>query len=382
MIKLNNYDQQSTATFRLSGEQNCYWLPDSESVPRNAVFIGDRVVLKGGWGSIFSTSDEDGLIRVTLDGTTIGSYYAVKDHVTGWRWDLEVDITYLLKDLAEVEDIRRWNTTYRTYRPRTLSVTTENTGSVSCSIDIVILNGHSMLRMAHPIYEEIMNVDSGYPTSNAGRARIDPPNVMLWGGTEILEIECGDGWYIVDNNGVVTNDNIYTLGGYSNGNGATVGIQPIAYPNGIAYRGKDKNYIIKFQEIDRNTCGDYCSVRWKSCTGNWRNHMFEVRNITSNLDGSTMTDQLGTEYRTINGTSYQLDIHLSGLTRYGLWYYQDMLTSEEIYVDCYKNGFLDEFVHHVEVPCSVVSPKKYTVPNGNGKLYDFDCTLKYKKIGY
>jgi hypothetical protein len=85
MITLNNYDQARSARFQLSGEQNCYWLPDSESVPRNAVFIGDRVVLKGHWGSIFSTSDEDGLIRgnyfdrimhnIMADFTNYAAYY-------------------------------------------------------------------------------------------------------------------------------------------------------------------------------------------------------------------------------------------------------------------------------------------------------------------
>lgn len=398
MITLNNYSPQVQNTkFTLTGESNCYWIPDSQAVSRNAVFIGDRVVLSGSWGFILSTSDEDGLVRVTLDGTTIGSYYATKNPVTG-RWNLEVDITYLLKDLTE--PYSDWGDPYTTkaYTPRTIAVTTENTDSVSCSVDIVILEGFSLLRMPHPIYEELVNVDSGYVYSIAGHSRVDPPNVMLRCGDgpyshgvvcHDVWFECGDGWYDINRHGAVTNTLVTDFGtGYSNGNGGSV-CQDFAIYAGIAYKGKTSNYKILWQWIGDYPCKDYCIVRWKSCTGNWRQHIFEVRNITDNLDGSTMTDPMGTDYRTITESSYQFDIHLSGLTRYSLWYYQDLLTSKDISMHFIPAGQLLEVAGITPTtgkdgmtPCSVVNPKKYTAPNGNSKLYDFDCTLKYKKTGY
>ncbi len=390
-----------TGSFRLNGQPDCHWLPDDAVHGYNCVFIGDRVVLTGSWDG---DEKDDGLIRLVLDNTTIGSYYASHDLVND-VWTLEVDITYLLKDLTE--PYTGWGGTItgsfntKTYTPRTLFVYTENNNTVSCTVDIVILGGHKLAAMPHPFYDEMRGTVPEAVTSQSGISRVQPPNVMLQ-----LEVpntpetrysypvwfECDTTWYRNSTgSATVFASNWPNL---SNGNGGTVGTKT---QNPIYYIGKDGKYKIDFQTIAYTDCSLYAIVRWKSKTGNWRQHIFEVKNITDNLDGSTVIDNIGTSYRSLVENSYQFDIHLSGLTRYSLWYYQDILSSEEIYC-CVGNMQYNEFqlltqwgdgmqytlptTAPSELLCSVTSPKKYTVPNGNGQLYDFDCTLKYKKTSY
>lgn len=393
-----------TGDFRLSGQSKCYWLPDDASVAYNCVFIGDKVVLTGSWDG---AEKDDGLIRVTLDGTTIGAYYASHDLVND-VWSLEVDITYLLKDLTEPYTgwggLINQSKPTKSYTERTLLVMTENTQSVNCEADIVILGGHRLAAMPHPLYEEMLSTVPEDVHSNSAICRVQPPNIMLqldipnysdFRRSYPVWFECGNDW---KHNTTGTASILRSQNpNLSNGNGGSVGI---ATKSPIYWIGKDGTYKIQFQAIDMNECQNYAVVRWKSKTGNWRQHIFEVRNITDNLDGSTVIDNIGTSYRSLVENSYQFDIHLSGLTRYSLWYYQDILSSEEIYccvgnTQAYDFTLLTQWVDPAgavpetlpttgpsELLCSVVSPKKYTVPNGNGQLYDFDCTLKYKKTSY
>lgn len=398
-IELTN-DSGKSGEFHLTGEQNCYWLPDSGAVARNCVFLGDHVVLYGHFGGLLSSSDEDGLLRLVLDGSTIGSYYASRDRVTG-VWSIEVDITYLLKDLAE--QMSSWGLnvcgapTEKTYTPRTIVLYSENTDTVVCSADIVILEGHSLDKMVHPIYEEASTSVVEVRSLRDMYARVQPPNVMLkfGNGNDTLTFgdvwfECGDSWeYISAPN--TTSNILEDFKSCTNGNGGTVCIDTtdVGY---IYYSGKQGKYRTGFSYIGQDLCKEYAVVRWKSCTGNWRQHIFEVRNITNNLDSSTITDPIGTEYRTLTEDSYQFDIYLSGLTKYSMWYYQDILTSKEIYCTILGGGsgenyalFTQDMVNsHPDksYSCSVVNPKKFAVPNGNSnKFYDFSCTLKYKKCG-
>lgn len=383
------------ADFRLSGRSGCNWLPDALNRVYNCVFIGDKVVLTGSWDDV----KDDGLLRLVLDGTTIGSYYATKDDITG-VWSIEVDITYLLKDLKE--PYTAWGGTInqskptKTYTQRTLSVYTENTSSVSCYVDIVILDGHRISGMPHPYYDEMLNFAQEDVLYN-GRYidRVQPPNVVLFPSQRYIAttnfpiwIECCDHWKQMGEKMFS-----YVYPNLSNGNGGSIGIM-INSP--ISWTGTNENgtYKINFIDIDRKDCQLHALVRWKSKTGNWRQHFFEVKNITDNLDGSTVTDNIGTSYRSLVENSYQFDIHISGLTRYGLWYYQDILSSDEIYccVSTDDLGMLANIGNAIpdelptsgpsELLCSVVNPKKYVVPNGTDKLYDFDCTLKYKKTSY
>lgn len=388
-----------TGNFRLNGQADCYWLPDDASVAYNCVFIGDKVVLTGSWDG---AEKDDGLIRLVLDGTTIGGYYASHDLVND-IWSLEVDITYLLKNLAEPYTV--WGGilsqqagNVKTYTERTLTVYTENTQSVNCEADIVILDGHKLAAMPHPLYDEMLASVPEDVHSEAGFCRVQPPNVILTmeqNSTGVSSVgicpvwmEIGDLW---SRNAQGTGYFVTYCPTLSNGNGGTVAMNYTT--GGMYWVGKNGKYYIPFQCIKYNDCQQYAIVRWKSKTGNWRQHIFEVRNITDNLDGSTVIDNIGTSYRSLVENSYQFDIHLSGLTRYGLWYYQDILSSEEIYccvgntqstdwmmlADC-TNGI--PTTGPSELLCSVVSPKKYAVPNGTGKLYDFDCTFKYKKTTY
>lgn len=413
MSKIKLYSQPDgggapvrTEMATLTGNQQCYWLPDSPSTPRDAVFLDDRVVLSVKWGSLLSTADEDGLIRLVLDGTTIGGYYAAHNPVNG-QWTLKVDITYLLKSYAEPFDI--WgnhgepysepNSGMRTYTPRTLSLYTENTQSVSASDEIIILEGKSLVEMPHPLYEEIQNIDTTYIDSVFNRARVFPPNVILRAGedhyqtyfiTNDIWVECpAEEMYECNADYSLSDTPILFFGNtYGNGNGGCICPQ-FTNTKGFGFKGKLGNYVIPYTRIGEHPCKEYVVVRWRSCTGNYRQHIFECRNITSNLDSSTKTDPMGTEFRNLVTGSYQFDIHLSGLTRYSLWYYQDILTSEEIWCapyiwgepfsDFVGNGTAIETRVDEQYACSVVSPKKYTLPNGNAsKFYDFDCTLKYK----
>ncbi len=390
-----------TGSFRLNGQPDCHWLPDDAVHGYNCVFIGDRVILTGSWDG---DEKDDGLIRLVLDNTTIGAYYASHDLVND-VWTLEVDITYLLKDLTE--PYTGWgatidNTAYdtKTYTPRTLLVYTENNNTVSCTVDIVILGGHKLSAMQRPLFTEMMNTVPEDANAIAAISRVQPPNVILnielpisSTGIYPVWVECLDSWAETQHTPTNGNYIVGTAPTLSNGNGGSVGLDP--QTSVLWWHGKNKKHCIPIQKINGQQCDSYAIVRWKSKTGNWRQHIFEVKNITDNLDGSTVIDNIGTSYRSLVENSYQFDIHLSGLTRYSLWYYQDILSSEEIYC-CVMNTQFNEWLMLCdldesetlptaapsELLCSVTSPKKYTVPNGNGQLYDFYCTLKYKKTTY
>ena len=386
-----------TGSFRLTGQSNSYWLPDNTVIPYNCVFIGDHVVLTGSW-----TGDpkDDGLLRVVLDGTSIGFYYASHDLVND-IWSIEVDITYALKNA--VEPYTGWggitdSTAYETkvYTPRTLSVFTENNETVSCSEDIVILNGHQLSAMQRPLYDDMMPTIPEDASHQNSISRVQPPNVILnldmpitSTGIYPVWVECCDSW--TDTRHTPTDGNyiVAERPTLSNGNGGSVGLD--TQLDNLWWHGKDRNYCIPIQKISSQQCEQYAVVRWKSKTGNWRQHIFEVKNITDNIDSSTVIDNIGTSYRSLVENSYQFDIHLSGLTRYSLWYYQDILSSDEIYCCGLRDmAMLCDLGESETLPttapnellCSVSNPKKYAVPNGTGKLYDFDCTLKYKKTSY
>lgn len=216
-----------------------------------------------------------------------------------------------------------------------------------------------------------------------------PPNKILWpmGNTGViwLGIEGAHNWHYFGANGTPSADSIGEWDNcQSNGNGG-VGYPGIVNLYGIAFHGKDEWYRIWFDKRDMYSCTEYAVVRWKSCTGNWRTAMFEATNYTTNLDGTTETNPLYDNYVELHGNTYQFDIHLDGLTRYGLWYYQDILSSPEIYAEIWPNSELinNSASRPKRLRCSVVNPKKYVVPNGDAtKFYDFDCTLRYKKDSF
>lgn len=117
----------------------------------------------------------------------------------------------------------------------------------------------------------------------------------------------------------------------------------------------------------------YAYVKWRSFTGAWRAHVFEVvKNKTAQADAYSLlpTDN---EYKTITGRVDSLTLRLDNLNAYDLWYYADIITSSEIYV-CIKPlpNWVEERVQ--------VTTKDITYPDGNagtdGKL---EITVNYKR---
>ena len=116
----------------------------------------------------------------------------------------------------------------------------------------------------------------------------------------------------------------------------------------------------------------YAFVKWRSFTGAWRAHVFEVvKNKTAQADAYSLlpTDN---EYKTITGRVDSLALRLDNLNEYDLWYYADIITSSEVYV-CINDVTGNE--ERVQV-----TTKDITYPDGNagtdGKL---EITVNYKR---
>ena len=120
-------------------------------------------------------------------------------------------------------------------------------------------------------------------------------------------------------------------------------------------------------------CGrKYASVEWISRAGMVKRHTWEFLQVTESVNGQNeYQTHLG--YKQTKGQETSFILRLSGLTRYDLWYYSDIILSNDVRVAVSEQdaGFGDET--RVEVVTN-----KVEIPDANG-TYKLDIEVKYKR---
>ena len=120
-------------------------------------------------------------------------------------------------------------------------------------------------------------------------------------------------------------------------------------------------------------CGrKYAAVEWISRAGTVKRHTLEFVQVTDAVNGKTdYQTHLG--YKQTKGQETSFVLRLSGLTRYDLWYYSDIILSNDVRVAVSEQdaGFGDET--RVEVVTN-----KVEIPDANG-TYKLDIEVKYKR---
>lgn len=120
-------------------------------------------------------------------------------------------------------------------------------------------------------------------------------------------------------------------------------------------------------------CGrKYAAVEWISRAGIVKRHTWEFVQVTDAVNGKTdYQTHLG--YKQTKGQETSFILRLSGLTRYDLWYYSDIILSNDVRVAVSEQdaGFGDET--RVEVVTN-----KVEIPDANG-TYKLDIEVKYKR---
>ena len=148
-------------------------------------------------------------------------------------------------------------------------------------------------------------------------------------------------------------------------------------PQGIKLEQLTKTKIYRFEDFA--TCGDAVLVRWKSLTGATRQHVFPVLSQMREWEGEGLLgkgDGLPFEKNAVTG----VQCRLCGLTRYGYWYYMDLLTSSEVHAVALAVNLPSSDCNAMIVsPFSLCTVEGGTpeTPTGHG-FFNFDFTLKMK----
>lgn len=120
-------------------------------------------------------------------------------------------------------------------------------------------------------------------------------------------------------------------------------------------------------------CGrKYAAVEWISRAGTIKRNTWEFVQVTEAVVGKTdYQTHLG--YKQTKGQETSFILRLSGLTRYDLWYYSDIILSNDVRVAVSEQdaSFGDET--RVEVVTN-----KVEIPDANG-TYKLDIEVKYKR---
>lgn len=120
-------------------------------------------------------------------------------------------------------------------------------------------------------------------------------------------------------------------------------------------------------------CGrKYAAVEWISRAGMIKRNTWEFVQVTEEVDGKT-NYQTHLGYKQTKGQETSFVLRLSGLTRYDLWYYSDIILSNDVRVAVSEQDvdFGDET--RVEVVTNNVE-----IPDANG-TYKLEIEIKYKR---
>lgn len=135
-------------------------------------------------------------------------------------------------------------------------------------------------------------------------------------------------------------------------------------------------------------CGEYVVIRWKSIFGNTRQHVFLVDSINDDIT-KTETSIIGNGLTDIKQKKSSIVVSVRGLTRYGLWYYSDLINSEDIHItknlkDSVINNNVSgtfDYLSTTFTKC-MVKESTYAINENNNQFYDLSLTIEYINYGF
>lgn len=116
-------------------------------------------------------------------------------------------------------------------------------------------------------------------------------------------------------------------------------------------------------------CGvRYWRVEWTSRIGHTKRHYWEVVKVTESTSKTQEIETLNNEWDVRKNRLVSVTLRLTGLTAYDVWYYSDIITSNN--VDVVNDNI---YSHRVNV-----TSKKVTSPDGNGgKFNTLEIDVEY-----
>ena len=143
------------------------------------------------------------------------------------------------------------------------------------------------------------------------------------------------------------------------------------------YTGKgDEVAVLELRSFD---CRRYCALRWESMFKKnlYKNHTFIISEISGEADDTTECYNVvddGTS-RLLKNRVEKCVVLLENLTTYDVWYYSDLITSNNVFFDFIENGKRVGNERRVQV-----LSKSLTTSMNDAKRVDLQFELLIKKI--
>lgn len=280
--------------------------------------------------------------------------------------DLGIEFRNIVNRFCAMTDDGISNCTVTLYNANTTPPTVVD----SLDFDCVTVPGISRFDISVPYDKDAPDIGA------SSRNYILPPNIIIAppsGVKIIVESDVGEFSATTWKN-LATNASISETGPRNNqleltGTGGS--------GQGLKLEQLTKTKIYRFEDFA--ACDDAVLVRWKSLTGATRQHVFPVLSQMREWEGEGllgMGDNMPFEKNAVTG----VQCRLCGLTRYGYWYYMDLLTSSEVHAVALATN-----LNAADCNAMIVSPFSLCTveggtpetPTGHG-FFNFDFTLKMK----
>lgn len=252
--------------------------------------------------------------------------------------------------------------------------------SVDTSVysDIDIIEGVSYLDIVAPLEKDIAGVAAA-----VAHDIITPPNVMFNPAT------LGG----VASPGIIVESNLNMGGVLQNWGSRAGGVVSGIVPNGarenqlnvpasadtlLLTDGNVGGSVLKTWKLEKtDSCADMVCVRWKSLTGAKRQHFFPIVARTTGADKAVSllspADGYDVDKNAFNGVTCRI----TGLTKYGYWYYADLFRSSDVHAIILPTHSIFETEISNAQTAVYVEPLTTETPQGNG-FYNFEFSLKLR----
>lgn len=129
-----------------------------------------------------------------------------------------------------------------------------------------------------------------------------------------------------------------------------------------------------------SSCADVVCVRWTSMTGAVRQHYFPIVNFIKGSDKQVSIVSSGDGYLVDKNQYNAVQCRLTGLTRYGYWYYMDLLQATDVHAIIRQGDAPWATEIASEQTAAFVENTETETPEGVG-FFNFEFTLKLRHYG-
>lgn len=140
--------------------------------------------------------------------------------------------------------------------------------------------------------------------------------------------------------------------------------------------GNPQDVVKSWQLVKPDQCADIACVQWTSLTGALRRHYFPIVSFINGVDKEVSIVEAGNGFDIRKNAYKGVRCRLTGLTPYGVWYYQDLLQASDAHAIVNRTWSLGDEIASMETACLVEGDMEAT-PEGNG-FFSFDFTLKLR----